>query len=400
MKGFHVATWEDVKQGRTTDVYFQRTKKILEAKHLDNLKVTAEVTTGTPSERHSWGVLCGVEEVAELFKGIPVDIDCMPEGTVFRSQDAQGYRCPAMSIKGTYHGFCEYETPLLGFICQESAIASRAAYVRVAAGDKTVVAFGIRRMHPALAPAIDRASYIGGLDSVSSIIGAETCGVTATGTMPHALMIMFQDQVAAWKAYHEVVEPEAPRVILVDTYYDEKTETIMATEALKDALDAVRLDTPSSRRGDFGKIIKEVRWELDLRGYSHVKILVSGGLNEHTVAQLGEAGADAFGVGTWVSGAPTLDFAMDIVELEGKPVAKRGKLGGAKQVWRCSSCMSDTVTPLKAEQPRCSVCGGETTPMLKPLIRGGELVAELPTPKSIRSYVLEQLSALKPEPIG
>ncbi len=391
---FHIASSEDIKRGRTTDVYFQRTKKILEAKGKDNIRVVMEVTIGSPPDNHPYGVLCGVEEVARLFEGLPVDIHCMPEGSLFHSEDGLGFRSPVLTVEGTYHDFCEYETPLLGFICQETAVASRAAYVRVAAGDKPVIAFGIRRIHPSLAPAMDRAGYIGGLDGVSSVIGAEVCGLQPTGTMPHALMIVFGDQVEAWKAYDEVVEPESPRIILVDTYYDEKTEAIMAAETLGERLYGVRLDTPSSRRGSFPKIVKEVRWELNLRGHEGVKIFVSGGLNEDTVKELAAAGADAFGVGTWVSGAPTLDFAMDIVEVDGVPHAKRGKLGGKKQVWRCKECLSDIVTPADAAKPRCGECDGDTEPMLKPLLKDGKIVAPLRTPKEIREYVLRQLRML------
>jgi len=395
---FHIASPEDIKAGRTTDVYFQRTKKILEAKGKDDVAVVMEATIGSLDGR-GWGVLCGVEEVAQLFEGLPVDVHCMPEGSLFRGEDSRGFRCPVLTIEGTYHDFCEYETPLLGFICQESAVASRAAYVKLAAVEKPVIAFGIRRIHPALAPAIDRAAYIGGLDGVSSIIGAEACGLEPTGTMPHALMIAFGDQVEAWRAYDEVVEPESPRIILVDTYYDEKTEAIMAAEALGRRLYGVRLDTPSTRRGNFPKIVKEVRWELNLRGYEGVKIFVSGGLNEDAVRELAAAGADAFGVGTWVSGAPTLDFAMDIVEVDGLPHAKRGKLGGKKQVWRCRECLRDTVTPAATPQPRCGVCSGDMEPMLKPLVRGGRIVAPSRTPKEIRAYVLSQLRRL-PEEAG
>ena len=395
MKLFHTATDEDIKKGRTTDVYFQRTKQILRVKGRDKVRVVAEVTTGSPPDNHSWGLLCGVEEVARLLEGLPVDVYSMPEGSVFHSVDSLGYRSPVMTVEGTYVDFCEYETPLLGLICQESAVASRAAYVRKAAGSKPVVAFGIRRIHPVLAPAMDRAAYIGGMDGVSSILGAEACGIEPTGTMPHALIIIFGDQVEAWKAYDEVVEPNSPRIILADTYYDEKTEAIMAAEALKERLHGVRLDTPGSRRGDFPKIVKEVRWELDLRGFKDVKIFVSGGLNEKTVAELSEAGADAFGVGTWVSGAPTLDFAMDIVEVDGKPHAKRGKLGGRKQVWRCKECLMDSVKPADQPAPRCKVCGGETEPMLKPLLKNGRIVEPLPEPTEIRDRVLRQLEKLE-----
>ncbi len=85
---------------------------------------------------------------------------------------------------------------------------------------------------------------------------------------------------------------------------------------------------------------------------------------------------------------------MDIIELEGKLVAKRGKLGGKKQVWRCPKCMVDSVLPFKSPQPSCPECGGKTQPMLKPLIEKGKIVAKLPKPVEIRQYVLKQLEKL------
>jgi len=390
-RDFYVATADEIKRGRTTDIYFDRTKRVLEAKGKEGVRVFAEVTTGPLPDGKQWGVLCGVEEVARLLEGLPVDVYSMPEGSLFGPYDPAGVRVPVMTVEGAYGGFCEYETPLLGFICHETGVASRAAYVKVAAGDRQVVSFGMRRVHPAVTPAFDRAAYIGGMDGVSSIIGAEIVGAPAMGTMPHALIVTFGDQVAAWKAYDEVMPEGTPRTALVDTYFDEKTEAIMAAEALGDRLQAVRLDTPGSRRGDFARIIQEVRWELDIRGFRGVKIFVSGGLDEDSVRALGEAGADAFGVGTWVSGGPTVDFALDIVEVEGRPSAKRGKLGGRKQVWRCSDCLTDSVRPAAEAQPRCPACGGETEAMLRPLIRGGRVVADLPEPREIREYVLSQL---------
>ena len=391
---FHHATDEEIKKGLTTDVYFSRTKKILEAKKLDRLKALAEVTSGKLPEGWPWGVLCGIEEVAHLFEGVPVDVYAMPEGSIFYPADYRGVREPVMFIDGAYGDYCLMETPLLGLICQASGAASRAARIKRVAGEKSVVAFGIRRMHPVLSPMLDRAAYIGGFDGVASLKGAEIIGEKPMGTMPHALMIMFGDQVKAWKAFDEVVSSDVPRVALVDTYCDEKAEAIMAAETLKDRLYGVRLDTPGSRRGNFVEIIREVRWELDVRGYKNVKIFVSGGLDEEQVKVLSEAGAEAFGVGTAVSNAPTVDFAMDIIELEGRLVAKRGKLGGKKQVWRCPECLVDTVLPFDSSKPECPRCGGETEPMLKPLIEGGKIVAELPIPREIRGYVLEQIKKL------
>ena len=394
MSGFHVASDEEIKSGRTTDVYFKRTMRVLEAKGMTGVRVAAEVTTSSIPGGSGWGVLAGVEEAARLFEGAPVDVYSMPEGSVFRPGDHRGMRAPVMVVEGSYYDFCELETPLIGFLCQESGVASRAATVRLAAGDKPVVAFGARRAHPALAPALDRAAFIGGLDGVSTILGAEAIGEEPMGTMPHSLMIVFGDQVKAWKAYDETLGEEVPRVALVDTYWDEKVEAVRAAEALEGRLSGVRLDTPSSRRGDFPTIIREVRWELNLRGFQDVGIFVSGGLDAEAVVRLGEAGADGFGVGTWVSCAPPVDFALDIVEVEGKPAAKRGKLGGKKQVWRCHDCLVDTVLRREDDAPACPRCGGETEAMLRPLIEAGEIVGELPEPRVIREHTLGQLSRL------
>jgi len=394
MRRFYIATEEEIKKGETTDVYFERTRKILEAKGLDKIKVIAEITSGKLPRNWEWGVLCGIEEEIKLLEGYPVNVYSMPEGVIFRPQSYNGVKIPVLYIEGPYGSFAHLETAILGLICQASGVATAAARVKLAANFKPVYAFGIRRMHPAIAPMLDRAAYIGGFDGVSGVLGAKLMGIKPVGTMPHALIILFKDQIKAWKAFDEIMPPEIPRIALVDTFYDEKIEAVMAAEALKEKLFAVRLDTPGSRRGDFAEIIREVRWELDLRGYNHVKIFVSGGLNEEKVKILSEAGADAFGVGTNVSNAPTIDFAMDIVEVEGKPIAKRGKMAGRKQVWRCNNCLIDIVLPINKPKPKCPKCNKEMTEMLKPVIINGKIVTKLPTATEIRNYVLNQLKII------
>ena len=187
---------------------------------------------------------------------------------------------------------------------------------------------------------------------------------------------------------------DRPRIALVDTFYDEKVESVMAAEALGKRLYGVRLDTPGSRRGDFARIIREVRWELDIRGYKHVKIFVSGGLDDRLVKELAEAGADAFGVGTFICNAPVVDFAMDLVEVEGKPVAKRGKMSGAKQVWECDKCLKHVVTPLNQGPPERCECGGLFNPLLKPLVKRGKIVVDKIPVQKVREDVLKRLRAL------
>jgi nicotinate phosphoribosyltransferase len=395
MGRFHLSSDEEIKNGRTTDVYFMRTKEILSAKVVGKINVVMEATAGTLPNSWPWAVLCGIDEIAYLFEDLPVDIYSFKEGTIFKQRDVNGIRVPVLSIEGDYRNFCHLETPLLGLICQSSGIATKAARVRKAASDKIVISFGIRRAHPGLSRMIDRAAYIGGLDGVSSLSGADTIGKEPMGTMPHSLIISFNSQIKAWEAFDEVISKAIPRIALVDTYSDEKTEAILAAESFKGKLDGVRLDTPTSRRGNFSELIREVRWELDVRGYENVKIYVSGGLNENNIKELSEAGAAGFGVGTSISNAPTVDFALDIVEKNGNPNAKRGKLSGRKQVWRCHKCMIDKVSLTDNKDSNCDICGETTSPMLKPLIRNGEIVEEIPKPEQIRQYVLKQLEKFK-----
>ncbi len=380
---FHIASEEQIKEGFTTDIYFVRTKEILEKENVRK-KVIAEFTT--QSMKYPWNVFTGLDEVTELLKGKPVNVWAFPEGTVFPSKDKNGIPIPVMVIEGIYSDFAIYETPVLGLMCESSGIATKAARIKKVSDGRIVLSFGIRRMHPAIAPMIDRSAYIGGCDGVSSIIGAKTIGKNPTGTIPHALIINLGSGAEAVKAFDRYIDSDVPRIALVDTYGDEKLEAVQAAEALKEKLYGIRLDTPRSRRGSFADIIREVKWELKIRGFEHVKVIVSGGLDEYTIPELIEAGADGFGVGTSVSNADTIDFAMDIVEIEGKPVAKRGKFGGRKKVFRREEDgeYMYEVVPFNEQ--------AEGEEMLKPVLKNGELVYRLPEVDSIRSYVLNQLS--------
>ncbi len=379
----HIATEADVRAGRTTDVYFQRTAQVLRHFGIDK-RVAMEVRATALPEEWPWAVLAGVDELAGLFLGVGCDVECMPEGTIFHAGE------PVLTISGPYLAFGVYETALLGFLCQASGIATKAARCRLAAGDRSLISFGARRMHPALAPMIERAAYLGGCDGVAVVQSAHLLGLEPAGTMPHALILVIGNAVEAFRKFDQAVPPEVKRVCLVDTLCDEKMESIAAAEALGDRLAAVRLDTPGSRRGSMRRILAEVRWELDLRGYHHVGLMVSGGLDETIIPELNDY-ATAYGVGTAISNAPTINFAADIVEVEGQPFAKRGKESGRKNVALCPACGTRQTIP--AGRPPACDCGGQADLLIQPLIEGGRLVADLPPPAAIRDRVLAQLAA-------
>jgi nicotinate phosphoribosyltransferase len=385
-RAFHIASERDIKAGEVSDVYFARTVQILRAKGI-NKRVKAEIRMKSfPQPDWSFGILAGIEEAAALLEGHAVDVWAMDEGTMFAPYE------PVMMLEGPYLDWAELETALLGFLCQASGIATKAARCKRAAGERQVISFGARRMHPALAPMIERNAFIGGCDGVAVTKAAELIDADPMGTIPHALVLMFGDTVEALRAFHEVVDPKVRRVALIDTLQDEKFEAIRVAEALGKDLYAVRLDTPSSRRGDFFRILDEVRWELDFRGFEHVKILASGGIDEYEILKLNPL-VDGYGVGTSIANAPVLSFALDIMEIEGKPMAKRGKRSGAKQVWRLPGMAQNQVLPAHKPAPVGSD-GRPAEALLKPLISRGRLVRDLPPPRTIREYVLEQMARI------
>jgi nicotinate phosphoribosyltransferase len=378
-----IPTWEEIRRGDTTDIYFRRTMEVLRAAGKDGTRVAAEAIVKKFPGSYGYGILSGADELLALLSGLPVDVDAMEEGTLFHVME------PVFTVEGPYGAFCELETAMLGVVCQASGIATASSRVKHAAGEKSVLSFGARRMHPALSTLIDRNAFVGGADGVSVIRSASFLGETPQGTMPHALVLVFGDTVSAMQAFDATVDPSVPRVCLIDTLQDEKFEALRVAEALRERLSGVRLDTPGSRRGDFRKILQEVRWELDLRGFGHVRLIASGGLGEEEVRALRDV-VDGFGVGTSLSNAPTVDYALDIVDVEGVPFAKRGKWSGRKQVYACGSCGTRSVRPAGRPTGAC-VCGSAPKPLLNPAMRDGKVLAPPSPAREVRERVLRQV---------
>jgi len=356
---FDIVPPEQIASGAATDAYFDRTVETLEAAG-KNPEVVAEVTADQFPDGE-FELLAGVKDAVSLLSGLPVDVWALPEGTLFDGG-------PVMRIEGNYLDFARFETSLLGFLSHASGIATNAMHVSQAAKGTPVLSFGARHVHPSMAAVVERSALIGGLDGFSHVAAGDILGQEASGTMPHSLLICYGrgNQEAAWRAYDEAVPEEAPRVALCDTYSDEVDEVLRAAATLGADLDSVRLDTTSSRRGDFQRIVRETRWELDARGYDHVDIFVSGGLGPADCEALREY-VDGFGVGGYVSNADPVDFALDIVEVDGEPAAKRGKLSGTKQVYRTPEgghfvALADRVGP----------SGG--TALLEPVIEEGSTI--------------------------
>ncbi len=361
MTDFDIIPPGKIASGDATDAYFDRTVETLEAADR-NPHVVAEVTADQFPDGE-FELLAGVKDAVTLLEGHPVDVWALPEGTLFDGG-------PVMRIEGNYLDFARFETSLLGFLSHASGIATNAVEVAEAAGDTSVLSFGARHVHPSIAGVVERSALIGGLDGFSHVAAGELIDREASGTMPHALLICFGrgNQEAAWQAYDEAVPESAPRVALCDTYSDEVDEVLRAVDTLGDDLDSVRLDTTASRRGDFERIVRETRWELDARGQDHVDIFVSGGLAPADLRRLRDH-VDGFGVGGYVSNADPVNFALDIVEVEGEPAAKRGKLSGKKQVYRTQDgghhvALVDRVGPSGA------------TALLEPVIEDGRVTRQ------------------------
>lgn len=313
---FFSATHEELLCGATTDIYFIKTLQILRHMGLEHTPVTAEIFARKP------GVFAGLPEALRLLNDSEVEVWSLAEGERFNAKET------IMRISGPYSRFGVMETPVLGILASSSGWATAAREIADAAGDSPVTVFGARHVHPAIAPVMERSAIIGGVGSASCVLGAKLAGLEPVGTAPHALFLIAGDTVKAALAYDECMPESSLRLILVDTFKDEAEESLRVAAAMGGRLAGVRLDTPSERGGVGIELVREVRARLDRAGYGEVKVFVSGGLTPERLRMLKEAGAEAFGVGSYISGAPPIDMTMDLKQIAGEDVAKRGRIPG------------------------------------------------------------------------
>lgn len=316
----------DVLAGDTADVYFERARRILAAEGLDPV-VSMEIFG------REEGILCGAEEALAYLREIlgngkqldpPAAVESLHDGDPIARKEV------VMRITARYSAFGLYETAILGILAQSTGWATAARRVVEAAAPIPVIGFGARHVHPSVADQMDYASVVGGCVGASTPAGARLAGLAPTGTMPHALIIIFGDTVRAAEAFDRHIDPDVPRIVLVDTFKDEAEESLRVADALGDRLWGVRLDTPSERGRVTADLVKEVRARLDQAGHPNVKIVVSGGLDLERIAYFKDAGApiDSFAVGSAISDASPIDFTGDLKQIDGRPVAKRGRIPG------------------------------------------------------------------------
>ncbi|MDW7675503.1 MAG: nicotinate phosphoribosyltransferase [Bacillota bacterium] len=313
---FYSATHEEIVTAATTDVYFVKTHEILDKMNLNDVEITAEIFARKKA------MLAGIGEVVNLLKDLDIKLWAMDEGTWFEEKE------PVVRIQGRYQDFGVYETAILGMLASSTGWATAAAEVKVACEGKPFFSFGARHVHPSVAPVMERAAIIGGATGASCILGAKLADKEPVGTVPHAIFLVVGDTLKVAQAYDEIMPPDALRLVLVDTFKDEAEETLRIAREMNKKLDGIRLDTPSERGGVTPGLIKEIRARLDMEGFEHIQIFVSGGLTPERIPILSKAGANAFGVGSYISGARAIDMTMDIKEINGKPIAKRGRIPG------------------------------------------------------------------------
>jgi nicotinate phosphoribosyltransferase len=311
----------EVLSGKTADVYFLRTLDILKKENVNPFTVM-EFFPGRP------GVFCGIEEVKALLQNVlpagNAEAWAIPEGESMETKEV------VLRIKAPYQSYGMYETALCGMLAHPSGWATAAREVVQAAGNIPVISFGGRHVHPAVAGIMDYAAVKGGCQGCSTVSGARLSDIIPSGTIPHALVLLMGDTVKAAKAFDKHMPEDIARIALVDTFKDEAEESLRVAYALGEKLAFVRLDTPRERGGVTIDLVKELRARLDLEGFRHVKIFVTGGLDVSRIRQFvsEKAPVDGFGVGSYISGAPPIDFTADLHEIDGKPVAKRGRIPG------------------------------------------------------------------------
>ena len=308
------------------------------------------------------------------------DIDGYPEGELYFPGS------PILTVSGTFADAVLLETLALSILNHDSAVASAAARMVTAAAGRPIIEMGSRRTHEAAAVASARATYLAGFATTSNLEAQRRHGIPTAGTAAHAWVLLHDDELTAFTSQVKALGPET--TLLVDTF-DIRRGVERAVEAAGTGLGAIRIDS-----GDLGELARQARDQLDALGATGTKIVLSGDLDEYAIAALRAEPVDAYGVGTSVvtgSGAPTAGMVYKLVEVDGRPVAKRSEskasIGGRKSaVRRCKptgTAIEEVVHP--AATPPALGPHDRVVPV--PLVRGGAQVPGLPTLEESREHL-------------
>ncbi len=256
------------------------------------------------------------------------DVHAIAEGTVFFANE------PILRVTAPLPEAQLVEARLINILHFQSLIASKAARVVLAAPDRLLVDFGLRRAHGAEAGLMAaRASYVAGFAGTATVLAGKMFGIPLFGTMAHSYIQANDDEAIAFERFARA-RPDG-LVLLLDTYDTEAAarKVVALATKLKDegiTISGVRLDS-----GDLMALSKSVRCILDDGGLKHVTIFASGGLDEDQVAAIVKAKApiDGFGIGTSMTtsaDAPALDCAYKLQDYAGVP---RRKQSPGKETW-------------------------------------------------------------------
>jgi nicotinate phosphoribosyltransferase len=328
-----------------------------------------------------------LEHLARLhFTG---DMHAVPEGTVVYGDE------PILQIVAPLAEAQIVETFVMNQIHLQSMAASKAARVVNAARGRTVIDYGLRRIHGTDAGLKSaRAFYIAGIQGTSNMLAGHVYGIPVSGTMAHSYV---QAHDSEYEAFRHFVETFPDGTLLVDTYDTlegvRKVIRLAAELGSEFRVNGIRLDS-----GDLTALSKEARRLLDDAGLTQVKIFASSSLDEYVIDELLRAGApiDGFGVGTQMgtsSDRPFLDIAYKLVEYAGVPRLKlsTGKtlLPGRKQVYRRfenSKATGDVLASFEEDV--------KGTPLLKPVMLGGQRTEQAPSLDESRALRRENISQL------
>ncbi|HEY2765581.1 MAG TPA: nicotinate phosphoribosyltransferase [Pseudonocardiaceae bacterium] len=315
------------------------------------------------------------------------DIDGYPEGELYFPGS------PVLTVTSSFADAVVLETLVLSVLNHDSAVATAAARMVHAAAARPLTEMGGRRTHEEAAVAAARSAYLAGFSATSNLEAGRRYGIPTAGTAAHAFTLLHDSEAAAFTA--QVLALGTDTTLLVDTY-DITAGIATAIDVAGPGLQAIRIDS-----GDLGELARQAREQLDRLGAPDVRIVVSGDLDEYSIAALRAESVDAYGVGTSVvtgSGVPTAGMVYKLVEVDGRPVAKRSTAkvtrGGAKSALRRYKPSGTAVEEVVFPRNRQPVPGRHDRILPVPLVRAGRPVAAPPALEEGRERVRAALGSL------
>lgn len=372
----------EIRQGKARDHCNTLTDLVLKRAKKENDIVTWEVSVERIPENLPFGILLGVKDICKILEGLNVCIRSLPDGSVFYERE------PLITIKGSAKEIINVKSAVTGTICFFTTIATRAYNLLVAAKGKPVTFFGLRKVHPSHLLQYLRAAFLSGLEVAITPAIKDFYKAKLFDCQEHTANIIIGNLNEGWSKFLKLPKSTGRLYIVLDNFSDPVCELKTALHLFGDKLECVLIDTHYSRRGNIRKILKELRWYIDMNNKHNFCLALSGGVTPDVIKDTHDL-VNMYGVGTWILNGNIMDISIQPVCVNGESRSKIGYTPGEKSIFLCSKCGKREVRLLNKINRSCSCGSKEITELYETFMINGQII-KIYDDQEIRQRILQK----------